>query len=139
MLDLSRPRILVLLATAVVAFTGLPIVAGSGPKALAHRDACTAAPDSGWAPVYYRFHRACHNHDFCYATHFRGGGFTGRLRCDRVFYAEMAQWCKSRYPGSNPFRVLARSDCRAIAYVYYVSVRVAGAWFFATFSKRTPM
>jgi Prokaryotic phospholipase A2 len=121
------------LATALLA-TGLGVggaglaVSGVGSAHEPGTNGCTLAPDSGYLPVYFNFHRACDRHDLCYAHKPYGDTSAGRKACDDAFRVRMYHWCSGRYDAwwQSPARVA----CRGVADVYYTAVRAFGGAFF---------
>lgn len=98
----------------------------SAPSRVAHGDACTLSPESGWiGPVYYNFHNSCHWHDWCYANKPYGNTSAGRKGCDDGFRLRMRSWCSSYHTN-----VVARNTCYGAAETYYQAVRAFGGAFF---------
>jgi hypothetical protein len=105
--------------------TGAAVGLGAEPAA-AHgssANGCTGVPDSGYG---YAFHAACDGHDRCYGSKPYGSDWRGRRTCDRVFRAEMLNYCERHGRFS-----LKRAACRSRAWAYYYGVRALGAPFWA--------
>jgi hypothetical protein len=86
-------------------------------------DSCTAVPDTfGDAD----FTAACDLHDACY------GSSTARLACDLALWAGLRAACEDAYPaGSGP-----RLTCYTVAAIYFVGVRLFGAYFYTGSGSR---
>lgn len=88
-----------------------------------YQNGCTGVPDSG---PYFNFHGACDRHDLCYHYKYYGGGYYGRLNCDKRFLSDMQASCRARYS----YGTFSRSTCYGVAQTYYYGVRAAGWAFF---------
>jgi hypothetical protein len=80
-------------------------------------DSCNFVPDSF---LNANFQPACDTHDECYSSS------TARRACDDAFLANLLLACNQAYPTYSPEQV----SCYAVAYIYYVGVRLFGAAFY---------
>jgi hypothetical protein len=116
-------------AAAALSVGGVGLWAGGA--ASAHEpgtNGCTLAPDVGYVPVYYDFHRSCDLHDLCYLNKPYGDNDAGRKACDDEFRANMRGWCAAYY--SRWWQAPARVACYGVAETYYTAVRTFGGPFF---------
>jgi hypothetical protein len=89
-------------------------------------DSCNFVPDRFGAAD---FTRACDNHDTCYSNTMH----IDRATCDALFFADLISACNSGYPND----LVGRTSCYAVAFVYYVGVRLFGASFYTGNGSRT--
>lgn len=104
-----------ILAAVAVGAIAAPAASAHGPG----QNGCTAVPDSSW---YFDFHAVCDRHDRCYDQLWYGGGYSGRLACDRLFHREMNDSCYRDFPAGSE----RRKRCFRKADEYYTGVRLFG-------------
>ena len=82
-------------------------------------DSCNFVPDTfGLA----NFTKACDAHDACYSSD------TDRLDCDIALLEGLTKACAKAYPHSSQLSL--RLTCFTVAGIYFVGVRLFGAWFY---------
>jgi hypothetical protein len=82
-------------------------------------DSCNLVPDTfGLA----NFTQACDAHDVCYSSD------TDRLECDIALLEDLTKACAKAYPHSSQLSL--RLTCFTVAGIYFVGVRLFGAWFY---------
>lgn len=104
------------------ALVGAPTAAGAQGSDV---DGCTAVPDRGRT---FDFSGPCDDHDRCYLDRPHGDSADARRRCDVEFLAAMNEQCAVSWPDRSD--AWSRRSCKAVAWVYYVGVRLFGglAW-----------